>query len=86
MVISINKIGGKSEQGKYKKPNKEPKKKSVIILGDSMESLLIVGRCPKDKICKLYVGRFAGAKVQWMGNYKKPSMRALTRTIFKRYL
>ena len=36
MVISINKIGGKSEQGKYKKPNKEPKKKSVIILGDSM--------------------------------------------------
>ena len=77
MVISINKIGEKSEQGKDKKPNKEQKKgKSVVMLGDSMVKHINGWEMSKRiKNCKAYVRSFAGAKVQCMDDYKKPLMR-----------
>ena len=66
-----------SEQGKDKKSNKEQKKrKSVVILGDSMVKHLNGWEMSKKiKNCKVYVRSFPGAKVQCMDDYKKPSIR-----------
>ena len=66
-----------SEQEKDKKTNKEQEKgKSVVILGDSMVKHLNGWEMSKKiKNCKVHVRSFPGEKVQYMDDYKKPSIR-----------